>query len=304
MKYRVSIIVPNYNHALFLKKRLDSIFNQTFQDFEVILLDDASTDASKDILSTYKNHPKVSHLIFNAINSGSPFKQWEKGIKLAKGDFIWIAESDDYCELNFLEAMLNKCDANVGICYAQSIDVDENNTPLMHRLDYTRKFEPNIWEESFSRSGKMFVQNYLLVKNVIPNASAVVFNKHLVTPELFKKTLTEMKMCGDWFFWMRLLPKTSIAFVSKELNYFRNHAKVSRLHNSSTKKKQRLLEEGIIRKYTFLNYGILNEVETILMYKKWYSLHTKFAFLQTSFYKICFTNKVNFLYKFFMHKLF
>ena len=53
----VSIIVPNYNYARFLKQRIDSILNQTFKDFELILLDDASTDESREIMETYKeNH--------------------------------------------------------------------------------------------------------------------------------------------------------------------------------------------------------------------------------------------------------
>ena len=101
----VSIIIPNYNHSKFLQQRLDSVFNQTFQDFEVILLDDCSTDNSVDILKKYANHPKVSHLELNKQNSGSPFKQWQKGITMAKGTYIWIAETDDYCEFNFLDQM-------------------------------------------------------------------------------------------------------------------------------------------------------------------------------------------------------
>lgn len=82
---------------------MKSIFNQTFQDFEVILLDDASTDNSREILHKYQEHPKVSHLIINETNSGSPFKQWEKGLAFARGEFIWIAESDDYCNIFFLK---------------------------------------------------------------------------------------------------------------------------------------------------------------------------------------------------------
>jgi glycosyltransferase involved in cell wall biosynthesis len=57
---KVSVIVPNYNHAKYLPRRLDSIFNQTFQDFEVILLDDCSTDNSLSIPGEYVKHPKVS----------------------------------------------------------------------------------------------------------------------------------------------------------------------------------------------------------------------------------------------------
>ena len=65
----VSIIVPNYNHAKFLQKRLDSIFNQTYKNFEAILLDDCSEDNSQEILKKFKDHPKVSNIIFNESNS-------------------------------------------------------------------------------------------------------------------------------------------------------------------------------------------------------------------------------------------
>ncbi|MCB9276524.1 MAG: glycosyltransferase family 2 protein [Lewinellaceae bacterium] len=87
----------------FLRERLYSIINQTFQDLELIILDDASTDQSLEILAEYKNHPKVKHFIENPVNSGSPFIQWKKGIELAQGEYIWIAESDDYADLRFLE---------------------------------------------------------------------------------------------------------------------------------------------------------------------------------------------------------
>lgn len=74
----VSIIVPNYNHIEFLGERLNSIFNQTYQEFEVILLDDFSSDGSDKILQSYADHPKVSHLILNNENLGSLFKRWKR----------------------------------------------------------------------------------------------------------------------------------------------------------------------------------------------------------------------------------
>ncbi|HVB58282.1 MAG TPA: glycosyltransferase family 2 protein, partial [Candidatus Acidoferrales bacterium] len=91
----VSVIVPNYNHARFLRKRIDSVLQQTFQDFELILLDDCSTDDSRSILSSYAGDPRI-RIEFNDANSGSTFKQWNKGVRLARGKYVWIAESDDY----------------------------------------------------------------------------------------------------------------------------------------------------------------------------------------------------------------
>src|SRR5215469_14515935 len=104
-KPRVSVVVPNYNHAQFLPKRIDSILGQSFQDFEVLLLDDCSSDDSRSILSQYANNPRV-RIRLNGGNSGSPIKQWNKGVDLARGEYVWIAESDDYSHPRFLERLV------------------------------------------------------------------------------------------------------------------------------------------------------------------------------------------------------
>jgi glycosyltransferase involved in cell wall biosynthesis len=102
----VSVIVPNYNHARYLRQRIDSVLGQTYRDFEVILLDDCSTDESRSIISEYENHPKV-RIELNDKNSGSPFKQWNKGVRLAHGKYVWIAESDDYADERLLERLVS-----------------------------------------------------------------------------------------------------------------------------------------------------------------------------------------------------
>ncbi len=65
----VSIIVPSYNHAQYLEERINSILNQSYSQFELILLDDLSPDHSAKILEKYRKHPKVSHCIINEKNS-------------------------------------------------------------------------------------------------------------------------------------------------------------------------------------------------------------------------------------------
>lgn len=123
----VSVVVPNYNYARYLDARLSSILNQTFQDFELILLDDASTDNSLELLDRYKNDPHVSHFIVNEQNTGSPFKQWMKGILLAKGEWVWIAEADDLCEPTFLETCVEQVQKypNVSVCMTAFRYIDE-----------------------------------------------------------------------------------------------------------------------------------------------------------------------------------
>src|SRR5579872_4420041 len=124
---KVSVIIPNYNHAKFLVQRIESVLNQTFTDFEIILMDDKSTDNSLEIIERYRHYPKLSKIILNETNSGSTFKQWNKGIREAKGEYIWIAESDDYADEKFLENLVSiiESNGNVGMAYCQSFDVDD-----------------------------------------------------------------------------------------------------------------------------------------------------------------------------------
>jgi len=283
----ISIIVPNYNHEKFLKQRLESIFDQTYENFEVILLDDCSTDNSRTILLEYTTNPKVSHCVFNEVNSGSPFKQWQKGIVLAKGEYIWIAESDDYCELDFIDSIMESMvkDSSIGLGYCQTSDVDIKGLVVGKRINYTQVFQPNIWKEDFVIDGYQFVLSYLSFFNVIPNASAVIFRKDWIDTVVFSKSLLNMKMCGDWFFWIKCAMKSKVSFKSKTLNYFRNHDSVSRVHNSVSKKKQRLLEEKEVRSF-LQSIKIDNDKPESLLYQKWFELHSFKAVLKKSFYEI------------------
>ena len=87
---KVTIIVPSYNHSQFLNERLSTIINQTFQDFELIIIDDYSTDNSQEILQKFvtENQSKVSHFIINDKNSGSGYNSWKKGIARSLKKFI------------------------------------------------------------------------------------------------------------------------------------------------------------------------------------------------------------------------
>ena len=75
---KVSVIIPNYNHARYLRQRIQSVLDQTFQDFDLTYLDDASSDESNAIFVEFDRQPRIK-AIYNGCNSGSPFKQWNKG---------------------------------------------------------------------------------------------------------------------------------------------------------------------------------------------------------------------------------
>ena len=207
----MSVIVPNYNHASFLKQRVDSILNQTYQDFELIILDDCSTDNSREIIETHRNNSKIRHIVYNDQNSGSPFKQWQKGIELAKGEFIWIAESDDWCEATFLEEMIPLLkDESIGLCFCGSNWVDDTGCI---------KKDLSMYKESFRRKGKLEIINTLVKYNSIQNASAVLIRCELAKKNLNK--ISQFKACGDWLFYVNILQDSDMIFNDRKLNNFR-----------------------------------------------------------------------------------
>jgi glycosyltransferase involved in cell wall biosynthesis len=221
---KVSVIVPNYNHALYLQQRIDSILNQTYSNFELIILDDCSTDNSKEIIEQYRNHPKVSQIIYNTQNSGSTFKQWNKGVELAKGEYVWIAESDDVAELHFLDTLIPRlANENVSIAYCQSNRMSSEGMIVGSWLNFTDDLEPGLFQTNFQMKGTDFIKKYLLHKNVIPNASAVVFRKSAFYQ--VGKADTSVEKCADWLLWLKILVKGNVYFFHESLNNFRFHAK-------------------------------------------------------------------------------
>ncbi len=229
MKPFVSVIIPNYNHARFLKKRLESIFNQTFQEFEVILLDDCSTDNSLAIIESYRGHPKVSCILLNEHNSGSTFKQWRKGIEAARGSVIWIAESDDYADPGFLEQLVAQLRSSpgAGIAYCQSWSVDENDRATgIWSYTHASRLNP-FFMNDFVEDGSAFICSKMSLLNAIPNASAVLFRKEIYLAAAGEENT--FRLAGDWLLWIKMLQLSDVAFVAMPLNYFRSHPKNVRL---------------------------------------------------------------------------
>jgi len=204
----VSIIVPNYNHQNFLKQRLDSIFNQTFQDFEVLIFDDASTDESLEVLEFYKEHPKVSSYIVNQHNSGSPFKQWRKGMELANGAYIWIAESDDFATNNFLEEQL-KCIETSDVAIAKTLLVDNfliTSEQIIHPV--------------FKFSNEAVLTNEMFFNSPIKNVSCVLFKKPS-TFQLNSMIFDTYKIMGDQMFYFEYFRGKIFKLNENSTSYFR-----------------------------------------------------------------------------------
>ncbi len=210
----ISVVVPNYNHAQYLDERIQSILNQTYQNFELIILDDKSTDNSIEVIKKYKDDPHVAKIVVNEQNSGSTFKQWHKGFKLAKGPIIWIAESDDSCENTLLEKLVKEhLEKNNVVTFCKSQRMDENS---LKYETFHNEIKRGNWD------GKAFIQEFLGKYNIIMNASSAIFNKNIaLTIDSQYKTF---KGSGDWLFWIEIIQNGSVSYIDESLNFFRKHS--------------------------------------------------------------------------------
>ena len=215
---KVSVIVPNYNHQAFLKERIDTILQQTYQDFELIILDDCSTDDSVSIIESYRDNEHVTHIVLNEHNSGSTFLQWDKGISLAKGEYIWIAESDDAAHPQFLSTLVEQLEKHpeAVVAYAHSLLVNEKGETVNDKR-HTRNDGAVIVYDS-----KRFTRWAMLSINELYNASMVVF-RHSIYNKI-DKSFQQYHLVGDWKFWMGVCLQGSVIEVCQMLNYFRVHS--------------------------------------------------------------------------------
>jgi len=218
----VSVIVPNYNHAGFLRRRIDTVLGQTFLDFELILLDDCSTDNSRDILTAYAGDSRV-RIEFNAKNSGSTFKQWNKGVRLAKGKYVWIAESDDYADERLLERLVEilERDEKIAFAFCRSWRVTDDGQLKGFEDMYFRYQTLHGWNADLCLEGLQECRSYFLFENLVPNASAVVFRKVLY--ERLGGADESMILCSDWKLWAAMALANRVAYASEPLNYYRLH---------------------------------------------------------------------------------
>lgn len=124
---KVSIVMPVYNASSFLREAVDGILSQTFKDFELIAVNDGSTDQSEEILKSYQD-PRI--VVYSQANGGVA-KALNKGIELARGEYIWRHDSDDISLATKLEKELKVLEDNpdIALCACQVAFMTERSKP-------------------------------------------------------------------------------------------------------------------------------------------------------------------------------
>ena len=222
----VSVIVPNFNHARYLRDRLDSIYRQDYSHFEVILLDDASSDDSLSVLREFaERYASQTSLHVNVVNSGGVFHQWKKGLSLAQGSLIWIAESDDYCESTHLSELVrffrNEAVA-LAFCRSEFVRGDELKTEWSTDEALADCLGALV-HQPFIQSAHRLVNHAWAKKNLVVNASSALFRHPGPLPLLQDEEWTRLRLCGDWIFYLNLIRGGLVGYTPKTTNYYRQH---------------------------------------------------------------------------------
>lgn len=226
---RVSVIVPNYNYAEYLPERLDSIYAQTMPLYEVIVMDDKSTDESMEVIAEYLASTKrVAQLLRNDVNSGSGYLQWRKGLEEARGEYVWIAEADDVADPQFLEEALSLAAASgAAFVFTDSAQLDSQGRAIGDSYGfYFAKVDSTQFRSTFTMEGKEFARRFLSVRNVILNVSGVLWRREALMQAFgdAQEHLGEFKLATDWLlYFLAALRSDQIGYVAKPLNQHRRH---------------------------------------------------------------------------------
>lgn len=221
----VSAVIPNYNYSRYLKLRLKTVAEQTRKPDEIIILDDASSDNSLEVIKEFVNETDIPvKVIESTENSGNVFIQWKKGIEETSSDLIWIAEADDYCDQDFLERLCYAfSDEQVVISACNSIMIDGfGNSDGSTYSEYLTSHFGSSFEDGFNADGLEFLNTILVKRNAIMNASAVVFRKDAAQQAM--SNLGRLRLSGDWLFWAELCLSGNINYTSDSYNYHRRHS--------------------------------------------------------------------------------
>lgn len=188
---KVSILMAAYNAERFIEQALQSIYDQNFQDFEVVIVDDCSTDATADILLKMKDSRTAIYR--NATNQGLT-KSLNAGIKLCRGDYIARMDADDISHPGRFEKQVRFLDDNpdciaVGSWYER---IDENG---------------RVWAKRENPTDCDDIKNELLIGNCIGHSTAMVRRRELVTVGGYNEAY---QYAQDYDLWLRLTERGSV----------------------------------------------------------------------------------------------
>lgn len=242
----VSVVVCTYNGEKYIALQLDTVLQQTYANLEIIIVDDASTDNTKNILEQYRAKDNRIKLFFNDTNLGYN-KNFEKGIGFAAADYIAISDQDDIWELNKIEIMINNWPHGALFVYSLSGDFWGND--FENRMPAPKVFYSDIND------------THKLVFNSPVHGHACMFKK-----ELMKQCVPfPADIFYDWWMSMHAASMGTIGCIPQTLTWHRVHDKNSSRALTSiiniTDRNQQLRKQSILFLETFFSRSVAKEDE-------------------------------------------
>ena len=204
----VSIVIPTYNQSDFLRQAIDSVMSQTFRDFELIVVDDCSTDTTEVVVKSYTDS-RIRY--FRTDKNLRPPKSWNYGINLARGRYFSLLPHDDIWDCNFLERMVEQLQENPAKAFAQCnfIVVNESLMQIksssgIKEISFYRGIEALEWQLQYLRC----------------NPVALLFDLNKMKNE----GLWREDYWDDWAFILRLAFKYGFSYSSDTLAAVRSHS--------------------------------------------------------------------------------
>ena len=236
-KIKISVIIPAYNAEATIKKCIDSILNQTYKNFEIIIINDGSKDNTYKILKEYENKEEKVKVINNE-NRGVSFSR-NCGVESATGDYITFVDSDDYLDSNCFEKIIKKM--------PRDIDVLRYN----FKIDGIRKYNNNLFNlrnkiiEINEQTKMDLYRHFLTFNEPIPNFVMVL----LIKTELAKKVsfIEKLTMMEDVHYYLQLFQKAKkIYFLDEKLyNYYINPDSVTNCSKNFMKNALGILDTNV-----------------------------------------------------------
>jgi len=222
---QVSVIIPTYNSARFLTEAIDSVLAQSFKDFEILVIDDGSTDETKAVMQRYGSPVRY---IYQA-NAGVAAAR-NRGIELSRGKYVAFLDADDAWFADKLETQLDALakHADCRACYSAFTVADHH----MNSIDIRRS----------NRQGRA-IDDLLSLGNLIGTPSTVLCERPLF--EAVGGFDPEMSQCADWDMWVRIASHTEFLYIAEPLVKYRQHdGNMSRSASLLESDSLRVLEKG------------------------------------------------------------
>lgn len=228
---QISVIMPVHNTEKYVDRAIESILNQTYWDFELIVIDDASTDKSLDIVNHYKNLDPRIVIFTNKTNQGIS-RSRNIGLQNARGEFIAVMDSDDVSHPERFEKQIDYLNAHpkIGVIGANYTVVDENG--IAYRTSKLPESPPQIWWTMF-------------FSNSIAHSSAMIRRSILVDRKI---TYSEEFSCAvDYDLFFQIMRYSPMVNLPDSLFLYRQHGKnISKTNRSD----QEFIDATITRSHT------------------------------------------------------